>query len=203
MQQDWVETILRQCRQAKVPFFFKQWGGVMKHRTGRQLHGRTYDEMPVPLRVRPDHRPACASILKRGEPASVQVTRTKFHRLPEAAYHLRRIPAASALRPDPPLITSQSPSNVTRNEPHRRTARNIRNSGDAIRISRRILVRSPPPRSTRRNLPNAPERPPPVHRPAPVSVPSSELRSPTSELRYTPRAHRNGRFAIRHAHHTS
>ena len=29
-----------------VPFFFKQWGGIQKHRTGRALRGRTYDEMP-------------------------------------------------------------------------------------------------------------------------------------------------------------
>lgn len=31
----------------RVPFFFKQWGGVQKHRTGRELQGRTFDEMPV------------------------------------------------------------------------------------------------------------------------------------------------------------
>jgi protein gp37 len=42
----WVDSIQRQCRLARVPFFFKQWGGVRKDRTGRQLHGRTYDEMP-------------------------------------------------------------------------------------------------------------------------------------------------------------
>ena len=30
MRQEWVELILQQCRQAKVPFFFKQWGGVRK-----------------------------------------------------------------------------------------------------------------------------------------------------------------------------
>jgi protein gp37 len=30
-----------------VPFFFKQWGGVQKKRTGRKLYGRTYDEMPI------------------------------------------------------------------------------------------------------------------------------------------------------------
>lgn len=42
----WVESILRQCEQQKVSFFFKQWGGVRKHRTGRMLLGKTYDEMP-------------------------------------------------------------------------------------------------------------------------------------------------------------
>jgi|SRR3954471_7584127 len=46
MDPNWVERIFRQCRQQKVPFFFKQWGGTRKKRTGRLLHGRTYDEMP-------------------------------------------------------------------------------------------------------------------------------------------------------------
>jgi protein gp37 len=46
MQAEWVESIFRQCRAARVPFFFKQWGGVRKDLTGRILHGRTYDEMP-------------------------------------------------------------------------------------------------------------------------------------------------------------
>jgi protein gp37 len=30
-----------------MAFFFKQWGGVQKHRTGRELFGRTFDEMPI------------------------------------------------------------------------------------------------------------------------------------------------------------
>lgn len=47
MEVDWVEGILRQCRAANVPFFFKQWGGTRKDLTGRTLHNRTYDEMPV------------------------------------------------------------------------------------------------------------------------------------------------------------
>jgi protein gp37 len=47
MREEWVNEILAQCRSAGVPFFFKQWGGVQKHRTGRMLNGRTYDEMPV------------------------------------------------------------------------------------------------------------------------------------------------------------
>jgi protein gp37 len=42
----WVESILEQANEAKVPFFFKQWGGVNKSKTGRKLNGRTYDEMP-------------------------------------------------------------------------------------------------------------------------------------------------------------
>lgn len=46
MRPEWVTSILEQCRSAEVPFFFKQWGGVRKDRTGRQLYGRTFDEMP-------------------------------------------------------------------------------------------------------------------------------------------------------------
>jgi protein gp37 len=47
MQKSWVVNIRRQCRAAKVPFFFKQWGGVRKSRTGRELDGRTYDDAPA------------------------------------------------------------------------------------------------------------------------------------------------------------
>jgi len=42
----WVTDIRNQCVRAGVAFFFKQWGGVQKKRTGRQLEGRTWDEMP-------------------------------------------------------------------------------------------------------------------------------------------------------------
>lgn len=44
---DWVEEIYRHCRAQGVAFFFKQWGGARKSRTGRSLHGKTYDEMPA------------------------------------------------------------------------------------------------------------------------------------------------------------
>ena len=44
---DWVLDLRNQCQQADVPFFFKQWGGVNKKRTGRLLDGRTWDELPV------------------------------------------------------------------------------------------------------------------------------------------------------------
>ena len=43
----WVRTIRAQCQEAKVAFFFKQWGGVRKNETGRRLDGRTYDEFPT------------------------------------------------------------------------------------------------------------------------------------------------------------
>jgi protein gp37 len=49
LEQDWVISIQKQCSEAKVPFFFKQWGGVQKSRYGRELNGRTYDEFPNPV----------------------------------------------------------------------------------------------------------------------------------------------------------
>jgi protein gp37 len=49
MKEEWVLEIRDQCRQAKVPFFFKQWGGVNKKKTGRVLRGRTWDQMPVEM----------------------------------------------------------------------------------------------------------------------------------------------------------
>lgn len=42
----WVADIRDQCQRATVPFFFKQWGGTKKKKTGRLLDGRTWDELP-------------------------------------------------------------------------------------------------------------------------------------------------------------
>jgi protein gp37 len=49
MDPAWVTSIRDQCRNAGVAFFFKQWGGVFKSRTGRDLEGRTWDEMPTAI----------------------------------------------------------------------------------------------------------------------------------------------------------
>jgi protein gp37 len=49
IRREWVLSIRDQCREQRVPFFFKQWGGVRKSKNGRELDGRTYDEYPVPL----------------------------------------------------------------------------------------------------------------------------------------------------------
>ena len=46
VQEAWVTEIRDQCLAANVKFFFKQWGGVRKHRTGRVLEGKTWDELP-------------------------------------------------------------------------------------------------------------------------------------------------------------
>jgi protein gp37 len=46
IQPSWVRSIRKQCRQAEVPFFFKQWGGARKKEAGRRLDNKTYDELP-------------------------------------------------------------------------------------------------------------------------------------------------------------
>ncbi|HEV3038902.1 MAG TPA: phage Gp37/Gp68 family protein [Candidatus Angelobacter sp.] len=46
MNESWVISIMEQCQCKDIPFFFKQWGGVRKKQTGRQLLGRTYDDFP-------------------------------------------------------------------------------------------------------------------------------------------------------------
>jgi protein gp37 len=43
---EWVREIRDQCVAARVAFFFKQWGGVRKSVTGRELDGRIWDEFP-------------------------------------------------------------------------------------------------------------------------------------------------------------
>lgn len=49
----WVRSIRDQCVAARVPFFFKQWGGIRKKVLGRLLDGRTWDEMPAPSAAPP------------------------------------------------------------------------------------------------------------------------------------------------------
>jgi protein gp37 len=51
---EWVREIRDRCTAARIPFFFKQWGGVFKSRTGRLLDGRKWDEMPLERRSSPE-----------------------------------------------------------------------------------------------------------------------------------------------------
>jgi protein gp37 len=50
MKKEWVISLRKQCADSRIPFFFKQWGGVRKKTTGRKLEGRTYDEFPSRVR---------------------------------------------------------------------------------------------------------------------------------------------------------
>jgi protein gp37 len=68
MKKEWVISIRRQCRDQRVPFFFKQWGGVRKKQNGRLLDNRTYDEYPNrPSRPIPERAEcmACAEAFGR------------------------------------------------------------------------------------------------------------------------------------------
>ena len=49
VRSEWVRDIHRQCKAAGVAFFFKQWGGTTAKAGGRELDGRTWDEMPREL----------------------------------------------------------------------------------------------------------------------------------------------------------
>lgn len=64
MEEPWVLSIRDQCAIAGVPFFFKQWGGVIKSRHGRLLQGRTYDEYPA---INPAPAPTNAERARRQE----------------------------------------------------------------------------------------------------------------------------------------
>jgi protein gp37 len=47
LEAEWVRSLRDRCAAAGTKFFFKQWGGVRKHATGRDLDGRTHDDQPV------------------------------------------------------------------------------------------------------------------------------------------------------------
>jgi protein gp37 len=46
MDEAWVLSIRDACVSARVPFFFKQWGGANKKKAGRSLEGKLWGEMP-------------------------------------------------------------------------------------------------------------------------------------------------------------
>jgi protein gp37 len=46
MREEWVHELLREAKRADTAFFFKQWGGASPKAGGRELDGRTWDEMP-------------------------------------------------------------------------------------------------------------------------------------------------------------
>ena len=66
MRAEWVVSIRDQCRAAGVPFFFKQWGGVHKGKTGRMLEDRFHDESParscLPMPGRNERRALAAKL---------------------------------------------------------------------------------------------------------------------------------------------
>jgi protein gp37 len=61
MRKEWVISVRDQCRKYRVPFFFKQWGGVRKAKNGRLLDDRTYDEYPERIVSAVPDRASCAA----------------------------------------------------------------------------------------------------------------------------------------------
>ena len=47
IKKEWVLELKDLCEKDGVAFFFKQWGGINKKKSGRMLDGKTYDEYPV------------------------------------------------------------------------------------------------------------------------------------------------------------
>ncbi|MCP3163542.1 DUF5131 family protein [Myxococcus qinghaiensis] len=74
MHRDWVVSLRDQCLRARVPFFFKQWGGVQKSRTGRVLDGRTYDAIPARHMAVVPSAGYCGALVERVQAAAVPWT---------------------------------------------------------------------------------------------------------------------------------
>jgi protein gp37 len=51
MKKEWVIEIKDKCLDSRVPFFFKQWGGVNKKKRGRLLEGRIWNQMPLIIKA--------------------------------------------------------------------------------------------------------------------------------------------------------
>ncbi|NEI66553.1 DUF5131 family protein [Rhizobium leguminosarum] len=47
MEASWIDEIFDMCSDADAAFFFKQWGGHNKKKTGRSYRGTTWDNMPA------------------------------------------------------------------------------------------------------------------------------------------------------------
>lgn len=56
IKQEWVIRIKEQCIEQNVPFFFKQWGGANKRKTGRILQGRTWDNLPCGISIKHNNK---------------------------------------------------------------------------------------------------------------------------------------------------
>jgi protein gp37 len=51
VQAEWIRDLRDQCVATHTQFFFKQWGGRRAKSGGRELDGRTWDQMPIALAV--------------------------------------------------------------------------------------------------------------------------------------------------------
>ncbi len=77
MEKEWVLSVRDQCARTGVRFFFKQWGGVQKSRAGRELNGRTYDDMPPLDHDQPVREEQRAVLLQRAQILAAQFSQRK------------------------------------------------------------------------------------------------------------------------------
>lgn len=47
VKDEWVRSLIKQCKKQNVSVFFKQWGGIRPKSGGREIDGRIYDEYPT------------------------------------------------------------------------------------------------------------------------------------------------------------
>lgn len=82
MQKEWVVSLRDQCERANVSFFFKQWGGVRKSKTGRDLDGKKYDAIPgrveLPVLENPHRLAVIAEIERLYHPSTASPEPTLF-----------------------------------------------------------------------------------------------------------------------------
>ncbi len=85
MHQPWVAAVKQQCDAQGSLFFFKQWGGVQKARNGRQINGRTFDEMPNPSTLPTAPRSIRERLIEQLAPAANEWSNDPFVQL---AHHV-------------------------------------------------------------------------------------------------------------------
>ena len=70
MNHEWALAVRDQCRDAGVPFFFKQWGGTNKRIAGRKLDGTIYDEYPLSETTLPPSKAVREGLIEAAEAAA-------------------------------------------------------------------------------------------------------------------------------------
>ena len=78
INKEWVVEVRNQCTRAGVAFFFKQWGGVNKKRTGRLLDGKTWDALPRKFVAEEALLPTFRSIRQEGTMAHKRRARDRY-----------------------------------------------------------------------------------------------------------------------------
>jgi len=108
MDPAWVRRIKTQCDTHRTLFFFKQWGGIQKKKTGRELNGRTYDAMPTTSKHHPASRAARARLIDQLMQHADQWSSRPLVQLPPATS-----PRRTGLKTDNPIDPLSSGSRLT------------------------------------------------------------------------------------------